>query len=548
MTSTFYNSILTRWKHLYSVHNNQTSESPRKQLHKIKRKDLAREKRNSYIAKENYNSTPITSSSTTKIGSLKTCRGGICLNENDFWHNQSCSHIRIPLSLKQCQRCSKYATALKKCISIGNKFIDSIQSIDCDWFKQILDICRKKKQFYEGAITFLIHLQNTTDTFPFRFRASTGHLLDNIKLSCHMFFQSFGITHRKLISNNKIACKSDISNTNSLLELITHNLQKWNLELQSYSMPTENRIQRRLIFDSQSPANNLRHKSTKSLHKSRLMTSRIHHNEHPSSPPIKKRKTKHAQPLQSHVPTKTTSDIIDLTHASNITSNTPSSQPYDDNTLYTLLISNIIRPQELLSTTGMGCVVSLLRRIANRNTFISSAFITEYIRQEGGKDWAQIGRLFRNNIAASSGDGLYILPAFSSVSGAGHWSVILILIQDGTACGYSLDSLGTHYGPEKLTNRQNIMEGFSIQSLREWNDIPIMLQTELECGPRSIWNMIIICMARKHHITMNNIFVKLRNLGGLSRNSAARQIRMDVQHFLITKTGSDLFNRIFPQP
>ena len=108
----------------------------------------------------------------------------------------------------------------------------------------------------------------------------------------------------------------------------------------------------------------------------------------------------------------------------------------------------------------MDCVVSLLRNIANRNTFISSSFITEYLRHQGGTEWNRIGRLFHNNTAMGRGDGLYILPAFSSSAGVGHWSVTLVLIQNGIACGYALDSLGTNYGPEKTEIRQNVMQGF----------------------------------------------------------------------------------------
>ena len=185
--------------------------------------------------------------------------------------------------------------------------------------------------------------------------------------------------------------------------------------------------------------------------------------------------------------------------------------------------------------------------IANRETFIASSFFTTFINEAGGTLWHNIGRFFRNNIAANRGDGLYIIPSFFGGDDCGHWIVNMILIQNGRARGFALDSLGTHYNPNKSLVRRRIMEGFNINSLLDWLDIPILLQTELECGSRCIWNMTILCLGRKHHIDLNTILNTIKTMGNIPRKDSAQTVREDVYNIIASQSASDLFNRLFPQ-
>ena len=59
-----------------------------------------------------------------------------------------------------------------------------------------------------------------------------------------------------------------------------------------------------------------------------------------------------------------------------------------------LLAQTILQKEELLSDTIMGIAIKLLREMANRETFISSSYITEYLNQNEGTEWANIGRTF----------------------------------------------------------------------------------------------------------------------------------------------------------
>ena len=62
------------------------------------------------------------------------------------------------------------------------------------------------------------------------------------------------------------------------------------------------------------------------------------------------------------------------------------------------------------------------------------------------------------------------------------------------------------------------MEGFSISNTEIWHDVDCMIQTEMECGPRLIWAMALICIGRRHHIPFPIILDKFHTLGNISQD------------------------------
>ena len=131
----------------------------------------------------------------------------------------------------------------------------------------------------------------------------------------------------------------------------------------------------------------------------------------------------------------------------------------------------------------------------------------------------------------------------------GHWFVNFVIITNGQAQGYTIDSLGTDYGTKKATVRNLIMNSFSIPRRRNWHNISTVLQTEYECGPRSIWTMMmLLCLAFKRQIPLDLIIQRLSSLGGLSQDASAQQIRIDVMNILTSNSCTPLFHRVFPTP
>ena len=76
---------------------------------------------------------------------------------------------------------------------------------------------------------------------------------------------------------------------------------------------------------------------------------------------------------------------------------------------------------------------------------------------------------------------------------------------------------------EEVGSKNLLVTGFGISPEAPWIDVPILCQTELECGPRTMWNMSVLSKARNHHILLSDIFAKLCTMGGISRESSAQE-------------------------
>ena len=525
---------LKSWKNLYQPSSHNEKSFTRKQASQLKRKNAICAKKGTYSPVSNHRYSSFSSHCDHQFLS-KTCRGSTCLNENNFWYTKLLSTATIKYNCKQCQRCAKFLTALRKCISLGELVISNHSNIPIDFLMKHIDGARSKKTFYFHMKSILSYLENVSSTFPFRFLNKNGYLLDNTKLSCHMFCTIFAIQHKQIFHPSVIHSLPNAFTWNDIISTLQSNIISWKKETTSQSNPVANRIQKRQIIELQ---NNATFKSSNIL-PSKLILSN-------DAKPIHQFKKQKLAPLVNLPSSSSTSnscnndDIISI--SSSVSNNSHPSFPQR----YLLLANDVLQTNEPMSDSIIDNAVSLLRKVSNRNTFIASSFFSTFISQPGGTSWPSIGRFFRNPIAFNRGDGLYLIPSFYGGEDFGHWFVNFIHMVNGQATGYTLDSLGTGYNHNKSLLRQQIMSGFGINSLRNWIDVPILLQTELECGPRCVWNIALLCIARKHHIPLNLILEKIKTMDNTSRINSAKLARNDVFNIISTQSGNALFHRIFP--
>ena len=58
----------------------------------------------------------------------------------------------------------------------------------------------------------------------------------------------------------------------------------------------------------------------------------------------------------------------------------------------------------------------------------------------------------------------------------------------------------------KTEIRMQIREGFDFSDGNSWLDLDCVHQTELECGPRTIWNMVVLWLGRSRHFNKEHVF------------------------------------------
>lgn len=109
------------------------------------------------------------------------------------------------------------------------------------------------------------------------------------------------------------------------------------------------------------------------------------------------------------------------------------------------------------------------------------------------KGWKIVARHFRSiEVINMKPNGIYIIPIFSGNANSGHWNTAVIWKKSDSCKGWMLDSLGVENISSEIA--KTIKKIFSRARLRcRWQHVECRKQTEVECGPRSIVNMVSIC-------------------------------------------------------
>ena len=97
--------------------------------------------------------------------------------------------------------------------------------------------------------------------------------------------------------------------------------------------------------------------------------------------------------------------------------------------------------------------------------------------------------------------------------------------------GWILDSCPSFTNPDRGLMLRNIVTALGTSINSHWEEVHCQTQTELECGPRVLWAMLMICSGKIRNKTMEEIILQVSNLGGIERERAAWCIRQEIAEF-----------------
>ena len=215
---------------------------------------------------------------------------------------------------------------------------------------------------------------------------------------------------------------------------------------------------------------------------------------------------------------------------------------------YTLAALNrdLLNTGAFLSTSAMDFALNILRRMVTRNDiFIAHGYVATYINHDGGDSWRVLGRQFLNIQARYKREGVYLLPIFLGDIRNGHWMVIIVHISRNHIKAYIMDSWPRGYQEYRSAVRENLPRAVSDHRMLEWEEVECMEQTEVECGPRAIWNIAAFCSGWSCGKEIREIIRCMANLGGLHRENAAFSIRNEIKDWLNGSNDWLLENRIW---
>jgi len=146
----------------------------------------------------------------------------------------------------------------------------------------------------------------------------------------------------------------------------------------------------------------------------------------------------------------------------------------------------LIRGQPTSGDTMALAVISLRRIAPLDSCFLTNSSFLELTARPTSNNWRFTCRLFKNNRARQRADGLYIIPCFERGSTIGHHFLAVVQRLDKVYTGAIFDSLGVCDKTSKIGTKNLIEQAFEIVDEVQWLDTSCNCQSELECGARTI--------------------------------------------------------------
>jgi len=448
--------------------------------------------------KERRKKQKMSPSKLSKID-FKTCIGVTCHKKYKSWcPYNNFNQNQIKASVKQCQRCGRYMTAIKQCNKI---ILDTITSQLTSSIKTLYDFIRINHTNMQHNYKQLMRLINQCLNPSFQFTTSTR--------SISRIPDRF-----KLIGN--ILCIA--------VQKASHNFIFFNDD-------TFHKATKILdgIKDCKESDFNLNRKAEIKI---KLLTSHTHtkpcNNQKRNGTTIAFKNTSNEEKHQ----TGTTGTSSDLTDVPCIRLKKPIKLAN--------FAANIIRPSVCLSGDGMMKAVEILRSYKIPGLYIASSEASNQITSWNlTQTWTQFATIFGSrDLYDNKPNGTYLIPVFSGGTGTGHWHLCVVeKIRRRYMRAWCINSLGR--GNVNNAVNRKIEKAFAPgRATLKWEPCECRSQEELECGPRTILAMKIIKEGMEKNLPIEDS-VKLATLWHHPfHQHTPAMVRENIAHFINNFTPS----------
>ena len=157
----------------------------------------------------------------------------------------------------------------------------------------------------------------------------------------------------------------------------------------------------------------------------------------------------------------------------------------------------------------MDRAIKFIRDLAPNAVFLANSHISILLKNWNEKiGWQKIAESFRNpDVILRKPNGTYIMPIFTGSDLQGHWSVAVVNKQKDNCRGWVIDSLGSANLMEKEFRAIKSIFSNSRRCCR-WIEIQSRKQFEVECGPRSITAMVSMATSLKEGLSIERTVEK----------------------------------------
>ena len=393
--------------------------------------------------------------------SSKICTGISCNSTRKFWHpNSDFSPNQIRNTIRQCQRCSKTMTAIRK----SKKILEDINSQNSEkHIAKLFNFIHANKNSLRYRYALFMNMLNACLPVHKQLVRGAKHINkvdDKHKTICNFICICFNKFSPISPKNNSVT----ICNT---IHFITKTLNQKEIKFKE-EQSAELRIQEL-------------HKTLPDKDASPEASPPSPTSPSTNSPIIHIKSATESSPIDESTTTPSTSSFLPLI-------NTIQNKPLQS------FVADIIRPQRYLSGNHMSKAIDVLRSKKIPKLFIASAEAASQITNwRSHSNWKEFGRMFFSDEAIHyKPNGTYLIPLFTGQESSGHWYLCVIQkIGQRDMKAWCLDSLGNANMRDNIANK--IKAAFSPGRGRfVWISQNCRIQQEVECGHRTILAMKII--------------------------------------------------------
>jgi len=381
----------------------------------------------------------------------KICSGITCRKDEHNWFQKSQKPNRIPTLTKHCSRCSRQTTALRKCIVILEDCKSSKESVSKNNLISSLDEEHNKLNFKKTKrlIAAVSNRGGQEHAIQPKERKKASKCTDAEKSTFKMISRSI---HRH--TNKQDSTDARISMASTTLSSTLTQVNTFLKDDLERTSALQRKLQHKKSYIQKNISKDIGINKAKITIKEKVWCS----NE--------------AERQQN----------ISITQVANY--------------------------NQLVGGDAVNFAVMNMRFMKVKDLFIGNAATSNVIRNcLSNKDWNIVSPCFGNKLALYKPHGIYILPIFTGSSGNGHWSFFVIQKEKKFCKGWILDSLGE--GNTNSEIAEKVKKLFSMaRRTCSWVSIRSTLQTELECGPRTICGMMTICKSIQQGIQIENAVKK----------------------------------------
>jgi len=475
----------------------------------------------------------------------KSCTGITCSHRYKVWYPTSnFSPNIIRTSINQCQRCSRYMTAVRQ----GFKILSGINvETSNEHMKDLINFVKENQhQVQYKYATFFIKLNKCLPDDLKVHLEKKQRVKDRFKLICNILCIAFTKSTQKFTFNdenslqravcllsNIISCKESDFNLDKEAEakirLLNNNIKAISCkELDSGISIHDKTTNDPKVHETLKASQSTQQPKDISIKQSISCNTIVHLSSIQSSSNISSQNSKNPNTI-----------IIGKEETPALVTSKPGIQVQN---VFALSSSNrlqhfastIIRPNRCLGGDSVMKAIEILRSFKTSKVFFGSAESANLIAAwQSNQGWKIFARAFGSrDLISNKANGTYLIPIFSGDISLGHWSLCVVhKMRQRDMKAWCLDSLGTGRLDQVLA--QKIENAFSPGRGRfQWILCTCKRQEELECGPRTILAMWKIQQGIQENLPIHDCIRKATLLDEPSNLFTPDKVREKIAHFV----------------